>query len=80
MTEMIKLISENGILIVLAGMYIYGSTVTDRRTEEMLRQIQSGNDNIARANENIAATLDIIKENQRENLSMLRQIQGLVQK
>ena len=80
MIELVKLIAENGIMIVLAGMFIYSSMITDRRTEEMLRQIQSGNNNIAKANENMAATLSIIKDNQRENLLIIKQIQGSITK
>lgn len=71
MNEYIKMISEYGSLIVLAGLFIW-VFVQDRTknsklledNNKLLENIAKANENIAKSNENIAKSLDMLKTSQ----------------
>ena len=64
MEEIVKLIGEHGLLIVIAGLFIWDWLVNKKNNAETLKELKDSNKNIATSSQNIAKSLDIILNNQ----------------
>lgn len=64
MEEIVKLIGEYGLLIVIAGLFIWDWLVNKKTNAETLKELKDSNKNIATSSQNIAKSLDIILNNQ----------------
>ena len=74
MVEMINAIAQLGVLVVIAGIFLYQSVVSNQKMAETLKVISESNKNISNSNENISKTLDRLTGWQEESLENGREI------
>ena len=49
MTELVKMITENGIMVILSGIFIWDWVVNKKANNKALNEISNSNNNIAKA-------------------------------
>ncbi|NCB95600.1 MAG: hypothetical protein EOM35_03915 [Negativicutes bacterium] len=73
MVEIINAVAQLGVLVVIAGIFLYQSVVSNQKMAETLKVISESNKNISNSNENISKTLDRLTGWQEESLSIGRE-------
>ena len=78
MNEIAKGITEYGLLVVIAGIFIWDWVVNKKQNTEILKELKDSNKNIAISSENIAKSLDIVLNNQTSEERKLDSIENKI--
>lgn len=80
MDQTLKAISEYGLLVVIAGLFIWDWITNKRQNTETLKELKDSNKNIATSSNNIAKSLEIILNNQTNEENKLANIENKIDK
>jgi D-serine deaminase-like pyridoxal phosphate-dependent protein len=78
MEDIIKLISETGVLLIIAGVFIWDKVTTAKKTEEILREVQEKVRLIVSIGESMQHRLDLMGQTQAHDSGIIAENRQLL--